>query len=241
VRFRDPTSTEKMATLASVLGTETISVFVGTERTQYVVHKQLLCNKVPYFSKLLNGSFSESKAGKIVLTDDMEDLPTFALFLHWLYSGSVPAIPIKDSWDDFSIDNLESCGVIAAETPHHHLYYLADRWCIPLLKNLTIDRIRRFHNATDSYVHPKLIIDGYANTPEGSSLRRYLSNIAAYSCSADSDEYNMVYTLAKTIRAESQEIWVDIMGVVRDNYIKGGMEDPDSVNKANFHDPIPGS
>ena len=63
-----------------VSGTETVSLFVGLERKQYVVHKQLLCDMVPYISKLLNGPVVESKGDQVDLNDEIAHSIAVKLF-----------------------------------------------------------------------------------------------------------------------------------------------------------------
>ncbi|MCJ1286691.1 hypothetical protein MMC26_006037 [Xylographa opegraphella] len=108
------------------LGTETVSIFVGPIRKQYTIHKDLVCNAVPFFSKTFEGVFHEAQSGAVHLTDDHESPAAFELFIHWLYTGVVPAVPMEDknlaSWESIEIN-----GVLATLMAYHELYYIAEK------------------------------------------------------------------------------------------------------------------
>ncbi|MCJ1292113.1 hypothetical protein MMC34_003663 [Xylographa carneopallida] len=149
--------------LGDVLGTETISLFVGPEQKQYVVHRQLLYDTVPYFSKLLNEPFATSKADHIDLNNEFENPIAIELFCHWLYRGFLPDIP-------------EGSNTIIEEIPFHHLHYTADKWRLPILNSKTKDRIKHFHLRIGRWVVPVLMAKGFENTPTNSPHGSISSN-----------------------------------------------------------------
>ncbi|MCJ1286690.1 hypothetical protein MMC26_006036 [Xylographa opegraphella] len=227
--------------LGGVLGTETISLFVGPERKHYVVHKKLLCDTVPYFSKLLEGPFVESKADYVNLNEEMDDPVAVELFCHWLYRSSLPEIPGNLDREDGCIESMKGFGFLAAETPYHRLYYMADKWCITSLRNHIIDRIVLFHVNTLSCVHPQLIVEGFEHTPKSSPLRRYLAESAACMCINSDSKSVVLALLAERIGPQSQDVWPAIVGVIQkkletnkifmvDSDFKGAKEFNDTVS-----------
>ncbi|MCJ1434599.1 hypothetical protein MMC27_003968 [Xylographa pallens] len=226
--------------LGGVLGTETISLFVGPERKQYVVHKRLLCDTVPYFSKLLDGPFVESKADHVALDDEIEDPIAVELFCHWLYRGSLPNISEESNQKDLLVEKIDDSGVLAAEIPYHHLYYMADKWCMTLLKNQTMDCIKYFHDHIGQWVHPQLIVQGFEHTPTNSPLRRYLTESAACLCLNKESNPDTLVALTEAIGPQSQDIWPAMLDVIKNKMLTAGieMDDPDLKDNKAFHDPV---
>ena len=156
-----------------------VTVEVGSEKHRYLLYKGLLISRGgTFFSGTFDGQFAESRTGVLSLPE--ETAASFELFVDWLYAGHIPQIPTKDVWKDISIHEMKTAGLLETESVYHKVYYMADKWCIPDLKNKTVDCIRQFHDVTTTTVHPHLVEQGYANTPINSTLRRYLMQAAAY-------------------------------------------------------------
>ncbi|MCJ1380162.1 hypothetical protein MMC17_003265 [Xylographa soralifera] len=195
---------------------------------------------VPYFSKLLNGPFVESKADHVNLNEEIEDPIAVELFCHWLYRGSLPDIPEDFVQEDFPDEESKGSAILAAETPYHHLYYMAEKWCMTSLKNQTMDSIRHFHRKIGRWVHHELIVEGFQHTPTNSPLRRYLTESAACSCLLVGPGPHILDFFTETIGLQSQDIWPAILGVIR-NMVLGNdivLDDPDIKDDEDFHDPV---
>lgn len=65
-----------------------VDVYVGPNRTKFVIHKQLLTSKSEYFNKALNGKFREAAENQITLEEDPPE--AFDLLVVWLYRGTFP-------------------------------------------------------------------------------------------------------------------------------------------------------
>lgn len=72
---------------------EFVTVFVGTHRQPFAVHKAWLCRSSNFFKSAFNGSFAE--AGKRTVDLHQESVRVFRLFLTWLYTRTV-RIPSAD-------------------------------------------------------------------------------------------------------------------------------------------------
>ncbi|TVY82763.1 hypothetical protein LSUE1_G003297 [Lachnellula suecica] len=98
-------------------------LYVGENRTKFVVHKQLICDSSDFFRKGFTGNFLESQQGIMYLPEDQ--VGSVSLFIDWLYRSAIP------------IDNTET---------HLHnlydLYNLADKLCLTVLKDQTVDCIQ---------------------------------------------------------------------------------------------------
>ena len=189
-------------------------IYIGSERTHYVVHKALLCRSVPYFASAFNGPFSEAQSNQIHLNDEADDLAAFDLFCQWLYLEKLQAIPHREAWPCIGSAEMETLGFLDAKAPYHSLYYLAEKWCASSLKNATLECIRSFHKRTGICHHPSAIVKGYANTSKGSLLHRYLCDAAAFNTKESSrDEF--ISLLSSTVGSQEQEVWEDILRAIK--------------------------
>ena len=103
-------------TCESLVATETVTLFVGPKRKGFVVHRDLLCYLVPYFSKTFEGAFHESSVNETYLKE--EDPSAVELFIGWLYRGKSGFKSTKG--------NMVAC---------FNLYVMADKWCLTSLRN----------------------------------------------------------------------------------------------------------
>lgn len=65
-----------------------VSIYVGQEGKQFVVHKALLTSQSEYFQKALDGGFKEAEENKIHLEE--EDPAAVELLTAFLYLGIIP-------------------------------------------------------------------------------------------------------------------------------------------------------
>ncbi|KAE9381258.1 hypothetical protein N431DRAFT_440138 [Stipitochalara longipes BDJ] len=74
-----------------ILGHEFVTLYVGSKRKKFKVHKKLLCDRSLFFSKAFNGSFKEAQDGVMYLPEDNADV--VCSLVDFLYRGTIPAIP----------------------------------------------------------------------------------------------------------------------------------------------------
>lgn len=70
-----------------MMGKTVVKIEVGAEKEVFVVHKDLLCKKAPFFDKMFNGQFLEGHSQSAQLPED--DAITFKLFVAWIYHGII--------------------------------------------------------------------------------------------------------------------------------------------------------
>ncbi|KAL9620200.1 MAG: hypothetical protein Q9160_005209 [Pyrenula sp. 1 TL-2023] len=73
-------------------GTETVTIFVGPEEKPYLLHKNLLITRCEYFRAAFgNGRrFTEGRTSEMKFPEN--DPAAFDLFVHWIYSASLPTL-----------------------------------------------------------------------------------------------------------------------------------------------------
>ena len=62
-------------------------MLVGTEQTEFLVHKAVLTKSSDVFKSCCNGEWKEAKDKVIKLPEVAEE--TFKIYLHWLYTGTL--------------------------------------------------------------------------------------------------------------------------------------------------------
>lgn len=107
---------------------------------------------------------------------------------------------------------------------------MAEKWCIDGLKNQTIDCIRKFYAATQSFVPMHSIVTGYRNTYRNSPLREYLYRCAAF----------YPYTKEEYLEMQEEpEIVPDVMAFYK--RLQRSIMSPDTGGNHKFHVPVKNS
>lgn len=162
--------------------TSPVTVDLRTNLGVITINKELLCRKVPYFSKMFEGSFSEAKTNTAWLPEDhYKDVSDM---MYWVLHGTLPPLVFewKASVDDLDEspleDNRKDSYTIAMKFSYIELYVLADKFCLMELANLIVDYIMRSLKLMSRSMLPlEDIAEIYEKVPENTGLRR----LAAYS------------------------------------------------------------
>jgi hypothetical protein len=143
------------------LGRELVNIYVGKKRTEFIIHKKLICDKTEFFLKAFTGAFRE-RDGVIHLPE--EDSGSFALFVDWLYRFTVPHSNTREHFINL-----------------FKLYVFAEKLCVNELANQTIDQIRctMSHNNKARITVP-LTSYIYKNTFDDSPIRNWCIQNLAY-------------------------------------------------------------
>jgi hypothetical protein len=133
-----------------------VDIYVGPENTHWILHEKLLCARSTFFRSIFyDDSKSASSSKSFGLPDDDDD--AFKSFVGWLYSGTVPP-PRAES-------DLGVC---------FELYLMGERWGIEALRNDVLDVVRTWYWDTNTYPGLRRVQYVYANTEEGSAMRKLL-------------------------------------------------------------------
>lgn len=87
-----------------------------------MIHKKLICDSSDFFKKAFTGNFQEGQKGIMEMPDDSPG--SMPLFIDWLYRG---VVPVGDT--EAHLYNL------------YDLYFMADKLCLVVLKDKTMDTI----------------------------------------------------------------------------------------------------
>ncbi|KAI9849135.1 MAG: hypothetical protein M1837_005365 [Sclerophora amabilis] len=154
------------SSISNLLEGPTVKVEVGSLKRCWHLHKSLLCHCSPFFEKAFQGNFKEASEGFMELPDD--DGAAFALFVQWLYQGSIEGTPDGTKADQWKYAQR-----------YFELYVLADKLMIPALKNMAIDHYRRTCRKSQQGPGPSHLTAIYTRTEQSSPFRRLACELTA--------------------------------------------------------------
>jgi len=147
--------------------TETVKIYIGPEKNEYILSKALLCHCSPFFDRAFNGSFKEGKEQKMYLEDVTMD--AFEVILQWVCLGTGPMDDRAGETKSAEITRL----LEYAE--------LADRLDLLGANTFFVDRIREILKESSTYLS-KGHIRSALRLPWGHGIREVFaqSTVAAY-------------------------------------------------------------
>ncbi|PQE19094.1 BTB POZ domain-containing protein [Rutstroemia sp. NJR-2017a BBW] len=148
---------------AARFGFETVDLHVGPASGGKVfrVHKKILCDKIPYFSKMFNSGFAEAKDNSASFPEDRVD--AFDHLLEWVYTGVLRR-------HIYELDGTQRRGENWNFLP---FYMLAEKLCLPQLQDAAMDMLRASQVASNVVLGLGDITGAYEHTQGGSSYRLY--------------------------------------------------------------------
>ncbi|KAF8847253.1 hypothetical protein BDZ45DRAFT_811709 [Acephala macrosclerotiorum] len=144
-----------------------IHVGRGNAKTDFRVHKILLCAKIPYFDKMFSSRFREATESKVTMPDD--DPKAFDLLLLWVYTDNLPSFRWV-SKPPTSIPNFDALA----------LYALADKMCLEDLMDKIATSYIEAYRIQGILPGPDYLATLYTKLPEHTALRKYASYCLHY-------------------------------------------------------------
>lgn len=142
-----------------------VRLVVGTEKTPFDVHRDLLCHYSSYFRGALTGDFKEAKELRIVLDEEIPQV--IELFVRFCYTQTLyDPQEIKrrsEEWDERTDVSLPQSMLV-------NLWTFGDRRGVPALQNMSIDAFHR-HMCQSRSLDRRVISPIYADTTRGAKLR----------------------------------------------------------------------
>lgn len=86
------------------MGEETVTIVVGEKEyaKKFVIHKDLLMNKVVFFEKMFNSRFLESSTGMATLPEDSPE--AFEVLVEWVYCSTMKPLHKDENPDLYRAD-----------------------------------------------------------------------------------------------------------------------------------------
>lgn len=153
-----------------LLSGPTVDIFVGHERKQWSLHRNLLCHHSAYFETELNRHDEKIRHAlqekRLELPDD--DPAGFELLVKWLYQGQLE--DASHMSNEAKYDYAVAC---------HRLYLLCDKFGMVRLKNISMDQYRQCLNESQLVPDAEEINEIYRASPVNSPFRSLMIKIAA--------------------------------------------------------------
>jgi hypothetical protein len=154
-----------------MLDPDLVNLYVGPERKHYKLHKALLCSRVPYFSKMFNQhngfGFIESHKNAAEFPED--DPGSFDQLQYWVYYHTLRPL--------LAYQRLSSTEPTPFNWNPSKFYALADKLCIPVLKDQIITCWHSHYRRTNTSPQLPDIREILDLTPPDSPPRRHASGI----------------------------------------------------------------
>ena len=165
-----------------------VLILVGQEKTQFHLHKGLLCKASPYFRAALEGGFKEADLQTIEWPE--EHATIVKLFQFWLYSGSVSLLPEDEAmlWETLV-----------------GLYVFAERHDLPTLENSVIDYIIRKIEQQKSKLRFVAVSQSYDTIRPQAPLRRLIVDLVVAAFLELKDYRDLREALSKSFPRELLE------------------------------------
>ena len=191
-----------------------MKITVGSQRREFIVHKQILCRSSPYFEKMFNGSFKEAGAASAAFPEHHPY--SFEILLLWIYNGQNASslLSRSDQKIDWSI----------SET-----YSLADMLQIPSLKDQLVS-----HLVQDQKRSANLgsLARAYSRTPAGCGLRKACSYLVGFMISSNQGPHTDK-DICEAMR-NTPELHDDVIGLLRK--YEGKVPNPRKQSRCYFHE-----
>lgn len=116
-----------------------VKLIVGPTKTEFTVHKAILCERSPFFKACLQGNWLESHTKEVNLTEEHPDM--IAIMIKWFYTNNLDPTFLPDATSrDITL-----------------LYQTADRYLLFEFKNHIIDKFRAFCRVERRIIEPDLL------------------------------------------------------------------------------------
>ncbi|CAD6441483.1 fb9c511d-125a-416a-99e0-912d3ab13f02 [Sclerotinia trifoliorum] len=176
---------------------EIVTLYVGSKRKKYIVHKRILCDQSEFFDAGFNGGFKEATEGKMYLPED--DPIAVADLIEYLYRGSLPR-----------------CREDGGSEKVRNLYYLAEKIGLlslmdKLMDLLAVPRIQQTGHLVG--YGSNAIKEIYDHTHEGSKLRLFVTAVNVFRLRDRGNEKDWMSDRAKLLHS-NPEFFHDVFKLV---------------------------
>lgn len=175
-----------------------VKLMKGREiEASFTLHKGVAAFSSDYFEAAMKNTFKEGQQNCIEIPDAQKE--SFAQLVAWMYHRK-----------------FEDYGAADSITALTNLFILADRFMVPFLGNILINRMHEKSLACD-VVFPSLVTAAYKNTPQGSGLRKFAIDLWVKSMDEALGEWSRD-------KGWDTDILCDIMGAMYEDRVDIGNE-----------------
>ncbi|KAF2835938.1 hypothetical protein M501DRAFT_903862, partial [Patellaria atrata CBS 101060] len=180
----------------------TVTITVGSAKTPFLLHKELLTLHSRFFAAALDGAFAEGVSQTVNLPDERVEI--FEYFAAWLYHGFLIREAFLQPSPSPSSSRKPTFFLLLP------LHTLADRLSVEKLRNETLDVIAALAEETNAVPTPADTWTLYETTPASSRLRKLVLDLFAYKktdhlLASHPDEWNPLFLRDLTVKLKRRE------------------------------------
>jgi hypothetical protein len=149
--------------ICRLMGTEMVNLYVGPQKDQFHVHKEILCKKIPYFEKMFKGGFKEATEDQATFPEDLAE--SFDLLLGWVYHNSIRP-PVTSRVEGTTNTSVQSWSAT-------NFYVLAEKLCLPGLQDQIVNEYMDCMSQENIVPGVVRIRSIYSTTPAGNPFRKF--------------------------------------------------------------------
>ncbi|TVY93103.1 hypothetical protein LAWI1_G001596 [Lachnellula willkommii] len=199
------------------MGSEMVNLYVGPRKEHFHVHKELLCNKIPYFEKMFKGGFQEAVTNSASFPEDAPD--SFDILVTWVYHRKLrPLSIVKDNRNHY----VPAWGIIS-------LYSLAEKLCVSELMDNIMDAFRDFAQQNYGLPSSDFMLATYQKVDSSSPLRSYICYCYTFILLTKTKDITEMISLLTKV----PDLALDMAKLLRET--GGVIPDPWSFPHCHFH------
>ncbi|KAL2064592.1 hypothetical protein VTL71DRAFT_3729 [Oculimacula yallundae] len=207
-------------TFQQAMGSEVVELIVGPEKKKFIVHKDLLCSKVPYFEKMFKGGYSEATNNSAAFPED--NVECFDLLLGWIYNGRLRAL---------TADTKNANGVRVISWSMSDFYSFTDKICLPDLQDYALDLYINMAEKGNTLPDVSHIKELYKCSTANSGIRKFASASFRKALTLQDENLWLMDDMQKLL-AENLDLRVDFLTSIREGE---EVKDPRQVPRCTFH------
>ncbi|KAK5957783.1 hypothetical protein OHC33_000972 [Knufia fluminis] len=199
-----------------------ITVHIGPDHEAHHIHRDLLCEKSPYFAAALKECWSKG-VNEYVLEDIAP--ADFDVIVHWVYKEKLP-------WY-LTAGGFQATGLGNAAITMRHMYALADRWMMHDLQNALVDEelkdLRNMGNHWDWSGLRDVCDQGLCHTPSYTVVMRSFVGWLAET-DPDDEEYRETINGLGESSALLREVFLQLHMFIHEKWVSVS-----DARKCDFH------
>lgn len=219
-----------------------MNLYVGPDNVHFAVHKDLLCNRVPYFHSMFHSRFQEGLSNKATFPED--DVDAFDVLLGWVYFDNIRVIERAESTSTAleksikTITDLLTTTTVSDDPPLTWspitAYSLADKFCIPELMDRIMDQFALAIYTGAIPITPQLFREAYTAFPSANKIRDYIARLFRWVADREIPSRNKSCSVEglAAVLSEHVDLSVDVIRLRRSEPMAVEFE---SMHACSFH------
>jgi hypothetical protein len=200
-----------------------LTLYVTPDKVPFLVHKEVLCKKIPYFEKMFKGGFEEGTKNEATFPEDNTE--SFDLLLGWVYHDSIRSLfTLRKEGANTSVQSWSAA----------NFYILAEKLCLSQLQDQIVNEYLDYLDRRNSFPTVSYIGLVYFTTPAGNPFRKIVARFFQWAVDPSSNLNETVWptnALAKLMR-DQEDLAEDVLTLIRTGVRASNLR---KVSRCEFH------